>query len=279
MSWIAVASAAIPAAIGLGKAGVQAYQARQFAKAKRPEYEIPEATTGALNSAKYQASQTQLPGQTQMQQNLDMNTSRGIASLQDVSSSGAGLSSNIASLYRGNVAGQNQLGIAGAQNWNNNQGILRAALSQYGGYQDKAWDINKFQPYLAKKGAESALREGSFRNLAAAGTDIARAGAGYAMMKNGQNDDGDSLGKDEVSSPGQEAIINPPTMKSNPDAVTGPISYTNPPPVRMSTPTSGGSAINSPIDGGTSSNIQDAFTQFLMQHPEFMNNSYQYKRN
>lgn len=269
-------SAALPAAINLGKSAIQGYQAKKLAKSGRPEYNIPEATTQGLNSAKYQASQTQLPGQTQMQQNLDMNTSRGIASLQDVSSSGAGLSSNIASLYRGNVAGQNQLGIAGAQNWNNNQGILRAALSQYGGYQDKAWDINKFQPYLAKKGAESALREGSFRNLSAAGTDIARAGMGYAMLQNG---DGDSLGKDEVSSPGQEALIAPPTMKSNPDAVTGPISYTNPPPTRMSPPTSGATAINSPIDGGTSSNVQDAFAQFLMQHPEFMNNNYQYRRN
>ncbi len=71
------------------------------------------------------------------------------------------------------------MGIAGAQNYNNNQAMLRGQLGQLGGFQQYGFDYNKNQPYQANVGAQSALREGSFRNLSAAGQDLGAIGSGY----------------------------------------------------------------------------------------------------
>ncbi len=175
-------SAGIMAAINLGKAAHQSHQANKLAKTPRPAYNIPTEATGALNNAKFQASQRQLPGITQMQEKLDTNAAGAISNIKDVSSNGADLGSNIASVYRSNVGGQNQLALAGAQNYNNNQAALRGQQNQYAGYQDKAFDINNFQPYANNMAASSALREGAFRNLSAAGSDIATGIGGASNM-------------------------------------------------------------------------------------------------
>lgn len=159
MSWV---SAAV-ATVGLGFQGYQAYtqnkKAKELAKMKRPD--TGEYQRGALESAKYQAGMTELPGQNLMQQKLDEGSAGAISNLKDVSSNSAGLGSNIANIYRGNVQGQNALGIAAANNWNANQGNLQNQLMATG----QTEDARRLAPYYDAKGAEAALREASARNV------------------------------------------------------------------------------------------------------------------
>lgn len=180
---IMILSSLIPAGINAIKSGVQKHQQNKLARqdnAKRPQYTIPAAVLQATNNAKYQASQTQLPGQGLIQQQINQQGAGALSNLKDASNNGAALGSNIAKIYRTGVDAENQLGIAGANNYNNNQAMLRAQLGQLGNYQQYGFDYNQNQPYQANVGAQSALREGSFRNLSAAGNDIGAVGSGYA---------------------------------------------------------------------------------------------------
>ena len=180
MSWIA---AGVSVGLNLGMAAYQSHKAKKLANTPRPEYQIPQGQVEALNNAKYMASQTELPGQNIMQQKIDQGSAGALANLKDVSQSGSALGSNIASIYRGNVGAQNQLNLAGAQNWNANQQNLRGELNNMATAQDKQWTINKFDPYKNNMAAASAMREGAFRNATAGVTDLAAAGAGAANQK------------------------------------------------------------------------------------------------
>lgn len=171
------------AAINLGKAAHQAHKANKLGATPRPEYNIPQSQIEALNNAKYMASQTELPGQNIMQQKIDQGSAGALSNLKDVSQSGSALGSNIANIYRGNVTGQNQLNLAAAQNFNNNQGILRTELNNMAPFEQKQWEINEFDKYKNNMAASSAMREGAFRNLSAAGSDIAAGVSGAANMK------------------------------------------------------------------------------------------------
>lgn len=184
---IALLSQLIPTAIDLGKAGVQGYKANQLSKTVRPTYQIPEEILGALNNAKYVGSMTELPGQNIMENKLGANLNRGVGELRNVSSTSADMAANVARLYSANNRSLNDIGIAAGQNWLNNQGNVRNALQMLAGYKDKAFDFNQVQPYLNNKAAEAALREGSFRNLSSAGTNLASSIGGAANMKYIQN--------------------------------------------------------------------------------------------
>jgi len=163
------------------KAYKQKEQANELSKHKRPEYDIPPAIREAVNNARLQAANPDLPGQSLMEQRLKSGTSTGIADLKNVSNNPNDLASNVARLYRAQQDQQNNLNIAGAQNYQANQGMLRNALGTLGQYQDKKWDYNQFQPYVNDKAAEAALREGSFRNTALAAQTI---GAGFSGLSN-----------------------------------------------------------------------------------------------
>lgn len=178
-----LAAQAIPTAINLGKSIVQGKQAKKLAETPRPEFSIPQGVIDAVNNAKYVASMRELPGQNLMEGRIGQNLSRGIADLKNVASSPAELSTNIARMYSGSNNAINDIGLAAGQNWLNNQAGLRQALGQLGQYQDKQWQINKFQPYQNNMAASAALREGSFRNLSAAGQNLASGISGYANMK------------------------------------------------------------------------------------------------
>lgn len=177
MSWV---SAGIASA-GLIMQGAQAYQqnkkAKELSKIKRPE--TGQYQRGALESAKYQAGLTELPGQNLMEQKLDEGSSAALSNLKDVSVNGSGLGSNIASLYRANVDSKNAIGIAAAQNWNANQNNLQGQLMQTG----QTEDARKLAPYYDAKGAESALREASARNIGSIAKSAYNVASDYSKFK------------------------------------------------------------------------------------------------
>jgi hypothetical protein len=174
---------AIPTGIELAKAYSQSKQAKELEKVGRPQYEIPEAVQQDVNRARYLASMKELPGQNTIEAKMAQNTAKGINQLQNVSANPADLAANVARLYNAQMEGTQNLGIKAAQNWQGNQGQLSNALRMLGQYQQQQWDYNKKQPYEEAKAAEAALREASYRNLAAASTNIASGISGAANMQ------------------------------------------------------------------------------------------------
>lgn len=183
-----LAAQAIPTAINLGKSYVQGRQAKQLIKDNpRPNYEIPQALQEAVQQARYIAGMRELPGQNLMEQRLGKNLGTGVAELKNVSANPSDLASNIARLYSGQNDSINDLNMAAGQNWLNNQEGLREALSQLSKQQAFQWDVNKFQPYQNAMAAASALKEGSFRNLSAAGQNMASGITGMGNMQFANN--------------------------------------------------------------------------------------------
>jgi hypothetical protein len=180
---IMAAAQAIPFVINTAKGISQGYKAKQLAKTPRPEYQIPDALIKSVNNAKYISSMRELPGQNLMEGRIGQNLSRGIQDLKDVSSSPAELAANVSRMYSGSNNAINDIGMAAGQNWLNNQAGFRQALGQLAGAQDRQWQINKFDPYANDMAASAALREGAFRNISAAGQNIASGISGYGNMK------------------------------------------------------------------------------------------------
>lgn len=219
--------------------GYKAYrqndQAKKLSKTGRPEYEIPPAVREAVNLARLQAANSKLPGQNLMEQKLDNTTSRGLAELKNVSTNPSQLAANAAKLYSYQQDAQNNLNIAGAQNYNNNQAMLRGQLGQLGQYQDKQWDYNKFQPYVNDMAASSALREGAFRNATAAGINTATGIGNLAALRYAQNQmnpsaQGVALDSSAgIPSPEQEARLKQAYPGGLPAAINGSPSVVNSP--------------------------------------------------
>jgi hypothetical protein len=174
---------AIPAGLQLAKSYSQSKQAKELGKMERPQYEIPEAVQQQVNQARYLAGMRELPGQNVMEAKLGQNTAKGISQLQGASANSADLASNIARIYGAQNEGIQNIGLKAGQNWLGQQGQLSNALRMLGQYQQQQWDYNQKQPYEEAKAAEAALREASYRNLAAASTGIASGISGAANMR------------------------------------------------------------------------------------------------
>jgi hypothetical protein len=182
----AIAAMLIAQGIGVGtklvKAGVQAHKANKLAKTPRPQYEIPEAVKQQVNQARYIAGMRELPGQNLIESKIGQNVGKGVAELKNVSANPADMASNVAKMYSGANDAIGNVGIQAGNQWLQNQGMLNQNLGMLGQYQNQQFDINKMQPYRNDMAASAALREGAYRNLSAAGQDVASAGAGYANM-------------------------------------------------------------------------------------------------
>jgi hypothetical protein len=118
-----------------------------------------------------------------MEGRLGQNTSSAISQVQNLAANPADLAAVIAKIYGNQQTGMQDIGMQAGQNWMNNQGQLTEMLKNFGTYQNQAFDYNQNQPYQAAKAAESALREGAFRNLSSAGTNIASGISGKANMQ------------------------------------------------------------------------------------------------
>jgi len=138
---------------------------------ERPDFEIPESQTQALQSAKNQAGMTRLPGQSGIEGRLDQTTANQIDAIERMGPGGA-TSLNAASAAYGNQqTKENELGVQASQQWARNQDILRSQLDRMSEWEFKKWAWDKQMPYQNKAEAIAALREGSMRNLDNAAKD------------------------------------------------------------------------------------------------------------
>ena len=129
----------------------------------RPTYEIPEEIKGKLNNAQMMALEGLPAAQKQNYiNNIQRSSQFALNAMNDRKAGLAGLSSLV---QNQNDSYNNLLGQDAAAR-QNNQRYLGAVQSEMAGYRDKAFDINKQQPFIDQANAAAALKGAGIQNIA-----------------------------------------------------------------------------------------------------------------
>jgi hypothetical protein len=156
---------------------------KELAKLKRPEYEIPQEILRSQKMAE-QAANEGLPSQqyNQAQQNIQRQQSRAISAASDRR---GGLMALPGVQQQANDSLLN-LDVKDAQARMNNQQRVYGINSQLAGYKDKAWEINKMQPYERDYNYYQSLLGAGNQNMLA-GADKFLGGSGQLAFGGGNS--------------------------------------------------------------------------------------------
>lgn len=186
---MAIAPMAIPAALGVAKAGVGAYQMWKGSKmkAERPTMEVqPE------HAQNVSMIENQMYGQTagdkyaeqgirQSTQNIVQQASKYARSGSDVLSMLGGAQAQEMGAMRGETMRREQRQVS-------LMGALSAARNKLAEEKQRAWDYNLRQKYEEDAAAKAAMKEAGMRNIEAGVTDVAG-----AAMQGGMGGSGGSF--------------------------------------------------------------------------------------
>jgi len=189
----ALASAGISSLFKIGAAIKQAKRAKQAGRdAKAMEakgwnkYNTPEAFREKEAFLRSQYNDPKMMGQRVMEDKLGANTANRISSIRRTAGSGAEAMLGLGLAQNNMNKGMQDIGLnATAQRMSDFNNFLNA-LQQKSGYQDKEWEINKFNPYQQKLAEKQALEHSSRANLQNFASDIGNMGLIGSMMKGGQ---------------------------------------------------------------------------------------------
>lgn len=189
----ALASAGISSLFKIGAAIRQAKRAKQAGRdAKAMEakgwnkYNTPEAFIEKEAMTRSQYNDPKMMGQRVMEDKLGANTANRISSIRRTAGSGAEAMLGLGLAQNNMNKGMQDIGLnATAQQMSDFNNFLNV-LQQKSGYQDKEWEINKFNPYQQKLAEKQALEHSSKANLQNFASDIGNMGVIGSMMKGGQ---------------------------------------------------------------------------------------------
>lgn len=145
-------AAGIGAAVGLGESiygGIKSGQANRKMsdlEKNRPVYSRPDEIKQYLEMAKTNAN-SNMPGQTQMEQNNQQSTQSMISKLEETGQLDAGA---IQKLYQSEVGAHNNLAMQQAQYYQSNQDKLGQALQKSAQYADQEFEYNVNSPWQRK---------------------------------------------------------------------------------------------------------------------------------
>lgn len=150
---------------------------KELAKLQRPEYSIPNEILQNQKRAERAAAEG-LPSQqyNQAMQNIQRNQNRALVGAGDRRSA---LMALPAVQQQANDATLS-LDVKDAQARRENERFLSGVNSEVAGYRDKAWNINKFQPYQEDRAYYRSLLGAGNQNLVG-GIDKAASGAGLLL--------------------------------------------------------------------------------------------------
>lgn len=161
---VSLAALAIPAIIQ-GGIGIAQLAGGASMNPKRPDYEIPESAEAALANAKYVASQTGLPGADVFRSALKENMANSIFNLTQAATSPTQILEGVTKMNEEYANQEQNLAIQSAQNYLNNQGMLRGELNTMAAREDQKWVANEYNPWLMKMERKQALMEGGMHNI------------------------------------------------------------------------------------------------------------------
>jgi hypothetical protein len=163
---------AIPAALQAGIGIAQGIKGLSM-NPERPEYEIPESATEALANAKYVASQTGLPGADIFRSALRENMANSVFNLTQAASSPTQILAGVEKMNQEYANQEQELAMKSAQNYLNNQGVLRSELGAMAAREDQAFIANEYNPWLMDMERKQSLLEGSATNIIGGATGLA----------------------------------------------------------------------------------------------------------
>lgn len=134
----------------------------QAKRNQRPEYNIPQEIQQNLNQAQLYAQQgLPMDVYNRAAGNIDRNAAFGLRSLGDRRSGIAGVSA----LNQSTNDAYSNLAMQDAQARMNNLAQLYNARNTMAGYRDKAFDLNKMQPFIQRAQEAQALQGAGLQNI------------------------------------------------------------------------------------------------------------------
>lgn len=146
------------------------------------KYEIPEAAKSALSSAERQASTLRLPGEDITRSQIATSTAQGVGAAQQAATSSSDVLSALASLYGGQQTAEQNLALAGAQRYDQNQSILQNELGRMAGYEEQRWNYNVYQPYVQMLGQAEAYGNRGAQGISAGITGLGQTAGMYSQL-------------------------------------------------------------------------------------------------
>lgn len=148
--------------------GVTGLSQRKKAKGinpQRPTYKIPRAQKTKKSLYQNRASSTRLPGESYRQDEIAEQTSAGVSNIQEAGGSVSDVIAGVSGVAQSGVDAEESLAQEGARMRQENEAMYAQALTEYGQYQDKAWDYNVQKPYQIKRLRKQRLKGASRRNI------------------------------------------------------------------------------------------------------------------
>ena len=189
------------AAIGLGVSagsaifqGVKGIQQTREAKemqknlGPRVNYQIPEEARRALALYQNMAVSQTMPGQQLMQNTIDMQQAKALGNVTRAATSSQDLLGAMTNLGEQGMMQQQELGLAAAQNYNQNQQNLAGAYGTMAGYQEKV-NADKQQDWSERSAAAREMREAGLQNTMGAVQGLGQMGMMAAMSGLGGESD------------------------------------------------------------------------------------------
>lgn len=185
----AVAAISAAPALAQGITGfVQSKRAKNILRnLQRPTYEIPNSATEALNTARVLASTNQLPNQVQAEQSINQSAANANYNITQNATSGTEALAAMIGVAGGQMSAMNELSGMGANFANQQNQNLINSLNRYATYEDKAFQLNEFEPYMMKLQEGQGLAAAGMQNKFNALNNLAGIGANMAgsMGKSG----------------------------------------------------------------------------------------------
>jgi len=170
--------------LGIGEkivGGIQRNKAqKEFEKNK---YQIPSSVNAMLDTVRGVASQRKLPGQEFMEQQVGATTAQGVEAATRVGRSASDALGALEGLYGRQMQSQQNLALAGAQNWQQNQFKYANALERMGSYQDQKWQYNTLYPYMQKMTGAGQMQEAGNQNIGSAMSGMVSMNYGNQEMR------------------------------------------------------------------------------------------------
>jgi hypothetical protein len=143
-----VAAAAAPELLKMFKGAQYAKRSRDYSKAKRPDYEIPQSLKDYLAATKFEAGVSGLPGEGVAKARMDREAAASRRAIMQSGQNAASQIAGIAGLSQQAMEQEADLAERGAQYRARRLGDLYSAQRVMGGEEQKKWAWEKQEPYV-----------------------------------------------------------------------------------------------------------------------------------
>lgn len=138
--------------LGVGQK-VSAEVQRRKAEREFQGYEIPSGVKSMMGLLQSAASQRELPGADITRQRMGATTAQGVEAAQRTARSPSDVLAALQGIYGKQMESEQNLSVAGAQQYYQNQMQLAQGLQTLGSYQTQKWQFNELYPYIQRMSA------------------------------------------------------------------------------------------------------------------------------